>query len=77
MGHDRNSLSALRLVRLFAFAFCFLLLASSRSLLAQVDEGSISGTVQDPTGAVIPGAAGDLAEYRSGLDPIHYDQQRR
>ena len=37
-------------------SFCFLLLASSQSLFAQVDEGSISGAVQDPTGAVIPSA---------------------
>jgi Carboxypeptidase regulatory-like domain/TonB-dependent Receptor Plug Domain len=69
MGHNRKHLSALRLARLiaFAFTFYFLLLASSRSLLAQVDEGSISGTVQDPTGAVIPGAQVTLLNTDQGL----------
>ena len=32
----------------------------------QVDEGSITGTVTDSTGAVVPGRAGDAAEYGSG-----------
>jgi hypothetical protein len=67
MGHNRKHLSALRHARLFAFAFYFLLLASSRSVLAQVDEGSISGTVQDPTGAVIPSAQVTLLNTDQGL----------
>jgi hypothetical protein len=67
MGHDRNPLCSLRLFGLIAFTFCTLLLASSRSLFAQVDEGSISGAVQDPTGAVIPGAQVTLLNTDQGL----------
>jgi hypothetical protein len=44
-----------------------LLLFQTPAALAQVDEGSISGTVQDPTGAVIPNAKVTLVNTDQGL----------
>src|SRR5436190_2279944 len=38
-------------------AACVLIAAISPSLLAQSERGTISGTVRDSTGAVVPGAA--------------------
>ncbi len=67
MGHDRKTLSSFQRISLIAFAFCSLLLVSHQSLFAQVDEGSISGAVQDPTGAVIPGAQVTLLNTDQGL----------
>jgi hypothetical protein len=56
MGLDRK---AGRWFKLFGYitltCFCFLLL-QSRYAFGQVDEGSITGTVQDSTGAVVPNA---------------------
>lgn len=43
------------------------LLASAKSALAQVDEGSISGTVTDSTGAVVPNAAVTVTNTDVGL----------
>ena len=49
-----------RWIRQFGFLIvacaCFLLLPG-RFAFGQVDEGAISGTVQDTTGAVVPGAS--------------------
>ncbi len=48
-----------------AWAVCFLLSASATSF-GQVDQGSISGTVQDSTGAVIPNATVTLLNTDQG-----------
>jgi len=67
MGRDRNTFS-----RLLKFSFvtltclCFLLL-STRYAFGQVDEGSITGTVQDQTGAVVPNAQVTLLNTDVGL----------
>ena len=39
----------------------------SQRVFAQVDEGSISGTVQDPSGAVVPGAQVTLLNTDQGI----------
>ncbi len=49
---------------LLAIAF---LLAGSRSALAQVDQGSITGTVQDSTGAAVPNAQVTLRNTDQGI----------
>jgi Carboxypeptidase regulatory-like domain/TonB-dependent Receptor Plug Domain len=67
MGRDRNTLSSFKRISLITLAFCTLLLVSGRSLFAQVDEGSISGAVQDPSGAVIPSAQVTLLNTDQGL----------
>ena len=56
MGLDRNAVSWARAFGCFALAFLCLLLVPSRYAFGQVDEGAISGTVQDSTGAVVPNA---------------------
>ncbi|MBB6145346.1 hypothetical protein HNQ77_003304 [Silvibacterium bohemicum] len=52
----------------YAALCCILVfLAQNRYAFAQVDEGSIAGIVQDPTGAVIPGAHVTLLNTDQGL----------
>jgi hypothetical protein len=43
------------------------LLLANQSVFAQVDEGSISGLVQDPTGAVVPNAQVTLVNTDQGI----------
>lgn len=67
MAPDRNARSWAR-----AFGYitltCFLfLLVQSRYAFGQVDEGSITGTVQDTTGAVIPNAQVTLLNTDQGI----------
>jgi hypothetical protein len=50
-----------------AFACLCLLLVSSRSALGQVDEGAITGTIQDTSGAVVPGAQVTLVNTDQGI----------
>src|SRR6202167_4070135 len=45
----------------------FFLLGQSSCVLGQVDEGAITGTVSDPTGAVIPNAQVTLLNTDQGL----------
>ncbi len=45
----------------------FLFLANAPRALAQVDEGSIVGVVQDPSGAVVPGAQVTLLNTDQGI----------
>ena len=44
-----------------------LLVFSAQHLFGQVDEGAITGVIQDPTGAVIPGAVVTLVNTDQGL----------
>jgi hypothetical protein len=67
MALDRNTLGWLKRGGFLAFAcFCFLLI-STQHASAQVDEGSITGTVNDTTGAVVPNASVTLLNTDVGL----------
>jgi len=67
MGLDRNTFSRLRKLGYVTFTcLCFLLLSVPQAF-SQVDEGSISGTVQDTSGAVVAGARVTLLNTDQGL----------
>jgi len=67
MALDRNALSWLRKFGSIALmCFCFFLITTEHAA-AQVDEGSITGTVTDTTGAVVPDAAVTLLNTDVGL----------
>lgn len=55
-----------KIAYLFSLVLCLLML-STQHLYGQVDEGSISGTVRDTTGAVVPGATVVLTNTGVGL----------
>ena len=68
MGRIRNCRRTLLSSTLFTLTlFTFLLLLPTQNSFAQVDEGSISGTVQDPSGAVVPGAQVTLLNTDQGI----------
>jgi hypothetical protein len=68
MATDRNALNWLRKYVSIALAcVCFLLVATNYAA-AQVDQGSITGTVTDTTGAVVPDAAVTLVNTDVGLN---------
>jgi len=56
----------LRRMLLFVGVLCFMLLAAN-PLSAQIDTGGITGTVTDPTGAVVPGATLTLTNDATGV----------
>jgi Carboxypeptidase regulatory-like domain len=60
---------AIRISRSIVYAALstLILLLTSQSAFAQVDEGSISGLVQDPTGAVVPNAQVTLLNTDQGI----------
>ena len=75
---DRVSILEVCAMSSSRFAICFkslayvtltalVLLLVNQSVFAQVDEGSISGLVQDPTGAVVPGAQVTLLNTDQGI----------
>ncbi|MDZ7637018.1 MAG: TonB-dependent receptor [Bryobacterales bacterium] len=65
--------------RIFAsLAFLFLLLVAAQPASAQVLYGSIVGTVEDPSGAVLPGAAITLTNTATGaVREFRSDEQGR
>jgi hypothetical protein len=65
MSHIRLAVRLTRSIAYITLAALILLLAS-QSVFAQVDEGSISGLVQDPTGAVVPNAQVTLLNTDQG-----------
>ena len=67
MACDRSALSWLRKYGCIPLACLFLLLVSAGVASAQVDEGAITGTVVDTTGAVVPGATVTLVNTDVGL----------
>ncbi len=67
MGGDRNVGIWFRSVSYFTLAFLCMLLIPAQRLIAQVDEGSIVGTVVDPTGAVVPNAKVTLLNTDQGI----------
>ena len=67
MALDRKAVSWLRQFGYLTLAcFCFLLIPSQYAF-GQVDEGAISGTIQDTTGAVVPGAQVTLLNTDQGI----------
>ena len=52
-------------MRLTITAMCCLLMVAGAAF-AQTDRGNITGTVSDPTGAFIPGAAIELKNINTG-----------
>jgi hypothetical protein len=67
MAFDRNSLGWLKKLGLLALACFFVLLVSTQHASAQVDEGSITGTITDGTGAAVPNASVTLLNTDVGL----------
>lgn len=67
MVRERKTSKCLRVCAYIAVTcLCFFML-QSRSAVAQVDEGAISGTVQDTSGAVVPNADVTLLNTDQGL----------
>ena len=64
---DKSARGHFKFFHFLTLACVFLLLAQGRSLFGQVDEGSVVGTVQDPTGAVVPNAHVTLKNKDVGL----------
>ena len=67
MAHDRNAVKWVRAFGCLTLAAICLLLLPSWYAFGQVDEGSITGTVQDATGAVIPNALVTLVNTDQGI----------
>jgi hypothetical protein len=67
MGHDRNVLRLFKRMGCVALTGICLLLASTLPAWSQVDEGSITGTVQDSSGAVVAGAQVTLLNKDQGF----------
>src|SRR6201986_2610508 len=56
MRRNRSALCRFKIFGHITLTVLLLLLLQNRRTFAQVDEGAINGTVQDPSGAVIPSA---------------------
>jgi hypothetical protein len=67
MSRERLFHSWTKYVCYLALSAFFLLLTNAPSAFGQVDEGSIAGQVQDPTGAVVPGAQVTLVNTDQGI----------
>ena len=67
MANRRNNMSGFRCFSYLTLAFLVFLLVQSRSAFGQVDEGSITGTVQDTSGAVVANAHVVLLNLEQGL----------
>jgi len=67
MGHDRKAAGWFGTLGCLTLAFLCFLLVQSRYAFGQVDEGSISGTVTDQTGAVVVNADVTLLNTDQGI----------
>ena len=67
MLSDRKSMSLGRAFCYMAFSCVFFILLPNHFAFGQVDEGSITGTVTDTTGALIPGAQVTLVNTDQGI----------
>ena len=67
MGCNSKKPHIVRALHCAVLACLCILLLQSRSVRAQVDEGSITGTVQDASGAVVPNADVTLLNTDQGL----------
>jgi len=54
MGLERNTVGWLRKLGYLTLACLCFFLVSTQYAVGQVDEGTITGTIQDSTGAVVP-----------------------
>src|SRR5579871_2129702 len=67
MGRARQSIARFEVSLYLATTCLCLLLIGASPLSAQVDEGAITGTVTDTTGAVVPGATVTLLNVDQGI----------
>jgi Carboxypeptidase regulatory-like domain len=67
MGRERSATSLFKSFGYITLTALFLMLIASPRVFGQVDEGSITGIVQDPTGAVVPGAQVTLLNTDQGI----------
>ena len=67
MSRNRLAIRLFKSVGYITLSALFLLLMQSQRVFGQVDEGSITGTVQDPTGAVVPNAQVTLLNTDQGI----------
>jgi Carboxypeptidase regulatory-like domain/TonB-dependent Receptor Plug Domain len=67
MAFDRNATSWLRRFGCLTVTCLFFVLLQTQTVLGQVDQGSVSGTVQDSSGAVVPNARVTLLNKDVGL----------
>ena len=67
MGRKSKGSRSFRFLSCITLTCLFFLLAQSQSMFGQVDEGAISGTVSDSTGAVVPSAKVTLLNTDVGL----------
>src|SRR6202046_2064928 len=67
MGHQIKVRRVVRFLAYLTLTCSLLLLTQSRPAFGQVDEGAINGTIQDPTGAVIPNAHVTLLNTDQGI----------
>src|ERR1017187_3526500 len=67
MGLDRNKFRCLRTLGFAVLTCLSFLVVQNRYAFGQVDEGAISGTVQDTTGAVVPDAQVILVNKDQGI----------
>jgi Carboxypeptidase regulatory-like domain len=67
MGRERSATSLFKSFSYIILTAVLLLLLPSQRVFGQVDEGSINGVVQDPTGAVVPNAQVTLLNTDQGI----------
>ncbi len=67
MGRERKTPTWFGVSACIAFTCICFLMSQSRSAFGQVDEGAISGTVQDTSGAVVPNAQVTLLNTDQGI----------
>ena len=67
MSLYQNGIACFKKIGYAAVACLFFLLASTQYGLSQVDEGSVTGTVQDASGAVVPNAQVVLLNKDQGI----------
>jgi hypothetical protein len=67
MGYQSKAIATFKYLSYITLTCLLLLLVQSRPAFAQVDEGAISGTVTDTSGAVVPSAHVTLLNTDQGL----------
>src|SRR3984893_14850077 len=67
MAIDRNAVNWFGRFTYLSFTCLFFLLVQTKTVFGQVDQGSVSGTIQDASGAVVPNAKVTLLNKDVGL----------